>query len=838
MADDEQEQDDEEPEEEEEDSEPDEDADDYEDQLGVYESFDWSPEPFVELSERSKAKLLELCRGCARRDMAARRMEVEQTWEAELFARGYQYLFPRRAGGWQLFSAASGKTWSQMQGAQVYETNIYGAHSEILTSALVRDIPTGRFQPADPDSDPDVTAAEAAEAYKEVFSKNNNLKDVHTQAAYHMCHSGRVLFYTTYRLDGQRFGFESERDETAVAPETDNEGATEVRKSPRKPRGREVLEVFGKLEHKVPIQALDIHECDFVLAFRDMDECRAKAKFPWIENEIKPGGGVGEIGIDRIARINVALALEGGYVTGDTFNREVTVSYCWLRPAHYYRMDDDDVRQEFFDNFPDGLLAVHAGDALAFVRNESMDEHLHVMQALAGNSQNRRGLMTNCLSIQKRLNNWIDLLNDFFVRTVPTLWMDGEVFNVAGLARQNNVPGQRRPFLSVPGRQIQEMIYAEPLPQHQPELPAFIQLFFKDFPEMLSGALPSLFGAESNTDTVGGIAIQRDQALGRLGTPWSRLQGAAACYLRQAVQLAAKCRLARGENLISWVTDESTKMTLEVSDLKGNVLCYPEADSNFPETWIQRSSRIQQLMMEAPTTPLVMQVMSLPQNQRMIRDAVGLKELDVPAADSVDKQKGEFEVLLKRQPQPMPNPAVQQAMQQLQQAQQQAQAAGPEGFAQFQAMVPQVLQAIQQMPQQISSCPVAQDASENHAIEAQECFRMMNSPTGRKLKLGSSDQQAAYENLHLHWQEHMAMAQKLSPPGNQDQRPISRSVSVAVDRMPNDIAAQLLQQNYGIQANPQSFGEQDAAETEQELVKKAADYGRGAGGPGGPGSIQ
>jgi hypothetical protein len=832
---------DEEPDEEEDDEEPDEDdVEEYEDQLGVYESFDWSPEKFVTLSEKGKGCLLELCRQCARRDMAARRMEVEQTWEAELFARGYQYLFPRRAGGWQLFSAASGKTWSQMQGAQVYETNIYSAMSEILTSALTRDIPTGRFEPMDPDSDPDVTAAEAAENYKEIFAKNNELKTIHSDVAYHMSHSGRVLFYTTYKLDGQRYGFENEREETAVSPETDTEDAEERPKG--KPRGREVVEVFGKLGHKVPIQADDIHEMDFVLMFRDVDECRAKAKFPWIEKQIKPGGGVGEIGIDRIARINVALALEGGYVTGDTFNREITISHCWLRPSHYYRIDDEEVRQEFFDNFPDGLLAVHAGDTLAFVRNESMDDHLYVMQALTGNSQNRRGLMTNCLSIQKRLNNWIDLLNDFFVRTVPTLWMDGEVFNVAGLARQNNVPGQRRPFLSVPGRQIQEMIYAEPLPQHQPELPAFIQLFFKDFPEMLSGALPSLFGAESNTDTVGGIAIQRDQALGRLGTPWSRLQAASAAYLRQAVQLAARCRLARGEQMISWVTDESTKMTLEIADLKGNVLCFPESDSNFPETWIQKSSRVQQWMMEAPPTPLVMQVMGLPQKQRVRRDAVGLKELDVPAADSVDKQKGEFEVLLKKQPAPMPNPMIAQAQQQIAQAEQQAMAEGPQSYAMFQQMLPQIQQQLQQLPPNISSCPVAQDASENHAVEAQECFRMMNSPIGRKLKLGNPQQRAAFQNLHLHWQEHMTMAQKLSPPGDTEQRPISRSVSVAVDKMPNNVASQLLANNYGIQATPQDFGEQDAAETEADITKKAADFGRGGPGPGnmgpGPGSVQ
>lgn len=818
------------PEDPDEDEESDEDDEEEEEpeNLGVFESFDYTDQPFVQLTQAAKNHLYELCRNTARRDLASRRMEVEQAWEAQLFERGYHYLFPRRGGGWQLFSQASGKTWAQMQGAQVFETNVYAAHSEILTSALTRDIPTVRFQPADPESDPDVTAAAAADEFKEIFRKSNDLKQVHSAAAGLMCTDGRVLFYTTYRLDGQRFGFEDDEDEgDSPVPEDEAETPKTKSKVKRKPRGREVVEVLGKLSHKVPIMADTIHDMDFVLAFWDMDESRAKAKFPWIEDKIHPGGGVGEIGIDRLSRINVRLALEGGYVTGDSFNREVTVTYAWLRPAAYYYVKDEEVRQEFFESFPDGCLAVYAADELAFVRNESMDDHLHVLQACNGHGANRRALMTSVLSIQKRINNWLDLLNDFFVRTVPTVWMDGEVFNVGALGKQNNVPGQRRPFLSVPGRQIQEMIYAEPLPQHQPELPQFIQLFFNDFAEMLSGALPSLFGAESNTDTVGGIAMQRDQALGRLGTPWSRLQQAAACYHRQAVELAARCRLARGQSSISWMTDQSTQMTIEVSDLKGNVLCYPEADSNFPETWIQRSSRVQMLMQEAPTSPIVTQIFSLPENLRLLKDSIGLKEFSVPQADSVDKQRGEFEILLKREPGPRPNPQRQQLeveINQLEQqfAQTQQQMVNPEMAQQLGQQMQQLVQQYDQTPEFISSCPVAQDASEDHATEAQVCVDEMNSPVGRKLRHGNQAQQQAFANLHLHWQEHMTMVQKLTPPPQEPSRPVSKSVSVAVDRMPPPQAAQLLQQEYGIQASPQDFGDQDAAETEQRITERMA----------------
>jgi hypothetical protein len=219
----------------------------------------------------------------------------------------------------------------------------------------------------------------------------------------------------------------------------------------------------------------------------------------------------------------------------------------------------------------------------------------------------------------------------------------------------------------------------------------------------------------------------------------------------------------------------------------------------------------------------------------MLRDAIGLKEFLVPQASSVDKQKGEFEVLLKRRPAPMPNPELQQAQEQLMMQEQQALQQGPEAYAQFMQQLPQAMQQLQQIPPMISSCPVAQDASEDHSTEAMACFDMMNSPIGRKLKSGDQRQQQAFQNLKLHWQEHAQMAQKLAPPSPQN-KPPSVSVNATVDKMPNDVASQLLQQYYGIPANPQSFGEQDAAETEADITKAvarhaAAPLGQAAKGP-------
>jgi hypothetical protein len=818
-------------------------------QPGELESFDYSVHDFADLTEDEQNELRSLCSQASKRDTAARRMEVEQCWEARLFKRGYQYLLPRYGGGWELPGYASGYgAKQQVNQARLYETNIYGAHCDIITSALVRDIPQCRFYPFNPDYGPDVTAADKAEDFALIFARNNDLRSLHTQIADYLCTDGRVLLYTRMVLDGQRFGFEDEADAEPLVPEdettgepqspnieegqeTDDEENQSPVKSGRKPRGREITEVLGKLEHKVPINTRDIYGMDFIQAYWDMHIARAKAKFPWKAKEIKPGGnGISEIELDRIARLNSALALPGTYVTGDTFNRDVTLQYNWLRPASFMECKDDNCKARFFELFPDGVLVIFAGSTFIGARNECMDDHLHVIQAFPGSGQNRIALMTKVLSVQKRLNNWIDLLNDFFIRTVPKTWMDTNAFDVEAVQARGNIPGDRGGFQRQPGVPGAELIFVEPTPQHQPELPQFIQFFFTDYPEMLSGALPSLFGAESNTDTVGGISMQRDQALGRLASPWGALQAATAVYHRQGVQQAAICREKLGQSQISEsIPGENGPITLEISDLKGNILCYPESDSNFPETWVQRQSRFQQLMTEAGTgNPTILKLLSVPKNMRIAKDAVGLQDLEIPEADSVEKQQGEFEILLKTGP--VPNPKLVQAQKQFEQSLQQAQAAGQ--GAQFAQQAPQVMQAMQGIPPEVSTVQVMQDASEDHETEAETCKEWLNSSEGRKFKNGTPEEKQAWANVHLHWQEHSDMADKLKPPAAN--KPPSESITAAVDKMPPGVAAQLLEKYYGLPASPKDFAEQDAAELEGKITEKAADFGHGTTAPATP----
>jgi hypothetical protein len=825
--------------------------------LGVYAPFPYSPEPFAELTDGARLSLMALDDLCTKADVAARRMEVEQAWEALHFERGYQHLMRGKRGGWELPGGGQGKKANERNHNSIYDTNVYGPKGDIIVSALSREVPQVEFFPANPEWGPDKIAAEEADRFKDIWARNNNLHDLLVQCARIFWNEDRTLMWTRYVLDGQKYGFEEDQgtptvpqdeltppDDTPTGQEgqedflevteSESNGGEEidgllaesgVGNGAKKPLGMEVTTVHGKLDHKVPISVDNFSEMPYVQLMLDYDVALVRGMFPWIASKISPGSdGESATQLDRIARENVRQAVLGAYVTGDSLSRHCTVKYSWLRPCMFLDVSvNDEVKAELMEAFPDGVLLARAGKEYAFSRNEKMDEHIVIGHPSAGKGQNRRAMGTALISVQKRINDWVDLLDDFFKRTVPKKWMNSEAFDMDAIKNEPNVPGSIGPFLPQPGLTTEtQYIMVEPTPQHQPALPDFIKWFITTLSEEISGALPSLFGNNTGEPTVGSSVVQRDQALQRVGCPWNNIQDMFAQAAAQAVKCAAECR--DGKQITQNLGEGRGNVSVNTANLLGGkVLCYPESNPSIPETEEQKSIKIERMIdkaMQAPATPFAAWVFS-PSNLAETASALRMKNYKVQGASSVTKQRCEFEKLLRGQP--MPNPQVAQMQEglgnitgQMQQAQQGGMPIPPEAAQ----MVQQVQQQMQSLPKLISTIPVAQDESENHVVEANECFEWMNGTEGQKFKYGSTQQQAGYENIHLHWTEHVAMAKKIMAQNKPPDKPPSESISVDVSKMPGPVAVQALAK-MGIQSSPALFAQQAETALNHKVAGKA-----------------
>ena len=575
-------------------------------------------------------------------------------------------------------------------------------------------------------------------------------------------------------------------EEEVETEEEESQEEENVPVSERTPRGQEVRSAHGKLEMKLsPMMANDLEDVDALDFEYEVDVSRAKGMFPWIADDIKGGSfGLDEGEIARLARQNVKLGMQSTYVTSSSMADDVTISRTWLRPSTLMEAKED-VRDELIEMFPNGCLVVYAGDAFAYARNESMDDSWALGQAYSGDGQNRNAMGTSTMPIQKRLNNWLDLMNDFFVRAVPKKWMDNKVFNVEAIRAQTNVPGDVGPFKRVPGTPVTELIFVEPQVLPPPTLADFIKEYSGPLAELLSGAYPALAGGDVGTADSGvAIATQRDSALGRLAPTWHSIKNAEATSMKQLVRWGAKCR----DKSINEKIPGGEVITLEVNDLKGNILCYAESDENFPETYTQKKNNFMQVFDSASKNPQLGEVFFNGANLDFLRKMTALKEIYIPQATAYQKQLGEIDLMMKQKM--LPNPMKQQAT---------------EALEKFKGMGvdPQQLaaaeQQIQSLPDEVCSIQIDKEV-DDHVTEAAACWQFLNGEEGRKAKKNNNK---SFMNVRQHFLDHQAAAQaKAAAAGSGQGKPPSVSISYK-DAAATDIgAAKQILQKAGIEPSP------------------------------------
>lgn len=735
------------------------------------------------LSYEQENALSAMREACAKAETQSRRLEIEGAWRLQLMDRGFHYLYPGSNGGWLIQNPAYrgpiSSPYAQQDSKSQWALNIIGSKNDIIGSSLTRELPRVEFFPLEPEDDASITAADAANKFKYCFAADNSLHIRASEVSRLFCTDERVVMYTRPVADGQEFGYET--PDEGVVPETMDAPAP---KPTRQPRIREVVEVFGKLEHKTQI-ICDRHKASpYEMISVEYDVATCRGMFPWIADSITGGDvGIAEVQLDRMARCAIKLSMRGTYSTGDSLLRDTTVQRTWLRPQMY--LDDScpkNLREWFFSEFPKGCLVVYAGKTLAFARNESPDEVLTVLHAKTGKGQNRRSLTEAYAGPNLRLNNWQELLDKSFRTSIPRTFLHQEVFNVPAIRAAASVVGAIDPFN--PDRAANPtkdgLMLQTPTATINQTIPDAIQYFAGPLAEELTGAQPALAGSEDedNPETLGQSRMQNAQAMGRLTEPYQAMRYGFANANRQAAEWEA--RIQPDDSKVDRIID-GKRLRYEIADLKGALLCYPEGDANIPESWEERKALWASLLAQAPMNPQILAIVSNPMNAARFKQFYPPGTV-VPGVDAVEKQQGEFELLLEGMPQPNPQYLQMQAL--IQEGEKEAaesQAMGIEFDPQKAQALQDAQQQLQTMLPQISSVPLRD--SDNDMVEAMVCLEKLNSPEGRKLATSRRPQdQAAYQNLTLHWKQHDQRA-KQTAMANQQPIPPKTSINITADKL-------------------------------------------------------
>ena len=788
---------------------------------GKYAAFPVSPEPMFDADGLGeyKAAIEDMDETVTRADSSARIWEVLQAWEARNMGRGYQFNNCGRRG-WGMYGAVNGSNASGQEIMQSHQTgklfpvNVYGARQDKSSSVLAMEVPGLTFVPKR-DSDPvDQTAADEKKKYLKVWLNDAGIKKVVRKTADLFYTDDRVVYWTSSWADQQRWGTETqnEKQETFDAPAPD--GITpETELQPEQEQGevpavRELTIAGGKLEWKVPIYADDQSEMGWIRGAREVNVNTLKERYPWIEDKIRAGGKEGNDQLDRNARINVRLAVQSSTSSGESWQQDATETFTWYRPSQYRAIKKTEYRQLFFDNFPDGLLVVHAAGDLAMCRNESMDKHLVILHAKEGSGQNRRAIGTNYLPLQKILNANMALFDRYMRSCVPRKFHDSEAINSEAMAAQHQDPSKSTPLLLKAGQTIANITGVEQVPQPTTGLMEFIQWLIQGAPEVMDGMEPAMFGAATGDQDQGvyqTAKLKRDAARGVYSLPWSEICMGLAKAAEQAAECAAENRVA---NIATNVPGQG-KLEIEISKLQGDALCYPES-LDIPQTIAEQEAQMAELLENGQNVAIYQAIANDPRNLVVFGKFPSLSGLEIPGMDSVEQQQGELELLM--QSGPLPNPQAAAIEQQIQEGQTHPEAQTPEG----QQAMQQLQQMLQTLPPEVSSVSVAQDGSENHAIHAAIVLGTLTSAEGRKFKNGDEQQQTIYQNLKLHWQEHVAMGEKLTPPKEME---FKGSMTVDPSKFSPDVQSKIFQAA-GLQVSPQEATGDDALSPHEVVTEK------------------
>jgi len=790
--------------------------------LGTFAAFDVSDQPLwtdkdgeYQLTVEQKNTIKAMVGVAAQADSVPHRIEIQGAWMLELLDRGLQRMKTTSGGGWEPFygrSTSSLGVYGAQQSGNYHDTNVIGEKNDTITSLLSCDIASSTFYPEKPGDPDDEVYAQQANSLKHFMAEVNNYGELQAEVGRYFCTDETVVGYTRPVADAQHWGYEDNAPD--VVPETEDGLDPDAKNAAesKRPKIRTLTNIYGKLSRKVPILAKSKTEWAYAILAHEIDISIAKAKCPWIAKQITAGDmGIAELKLDRLARQSVQMAMQSQFATGDSLMRDVTETYVWFRPSFY--MDDScakDQRSWFWTNFPKGMLCAYESGALAWVRNESMDEVLTEFHARSGNGQNRRALTESFAGPQMRLNVLVDLRDEFCRKSITRVGLDSGVWNVDKMRSSSVRAGVYEPFLMPPGqRPATDTVVQIPGTSGTPDITAFIDWISGPLAEQLTHAQQSMSGSGDPNDpqqTATEYNRKDKNAKSSFGEAWRNILKGFANINTQSASWNARVQPESAKFDSNY--PGMGRITAEIGKMKmGAGVARADGMSDSPQSWADRQAAWEKAMSDPD--PAMATIKSDPQNMAAAKK-FRPPGMVLPGVDAVEKQQAEFDVLLKTAPTDNPQfvklqQLVMQGTQALQQAVQMGQQPDPQ---QVQALQ-QGQQMMQQTPPMISSVPVRGDGSENDAVEALICLRMMNSAEGRRLASSKDpDDQQHFANLHLHWQQHQASAAKLAV---QQQQPIQpkTSMTVAVDKLDPQAQTSALQK-MGIATTPEAIQQQDA----------------------------
>ncbi len=692
-------------------------------------------------------------------DEYVRYRQIRQWKKYKLYWNGLQRV-------WYDEVAHDWKVWDETRGSDndsaYYDkpVNVFRAYLESIIAALSINVPAINCIPEDATNPLDIATAKAGDKISKQIYRHNEAVMFWLHALYIYCTEGLIACYSYSKEDKEKFGtykenqFETKNEEHYSCPnckelipdelfnipleplidEMTGEEIPSVINCPEcgeeldpnlekqivevkrligtitKPKAGQCLEVYGGLYVKVPNYAMKQSDCPYLIWEYETHYSNVISRYPELAKKFD-GNVAGLTGTsepyEKWGRLPIPY--NSAYPTNT-----VTVRNCWFRPSSYYTLNLED-RKELEKKYPDGLKVVYANEEFCEVVGEKLDDCWTLSKNPLADYIHHDPMASLLVSLQDITNDMISLILQTIEHGIPQTFADPNTLDFNAYAQSESTPGMVYPMKPQPaGADPNKAFVTLKTASLSPEVMPFGKTV-QDMAQLVSGALPSLFGgsAEAGSKTASEYSMSRAQALQRLQTPWKTLtvwwreifEKVIPAYMKDMVddeRYVEKNKDGAFENII-----------IEKAMLQGKIgRIELEASENVPITMQQKKDVLLQLMQFA--NPVLIEAMTAPENIPFIKEALGLDEIVIPGEDDRQKQYEEIQELLESEP--------------------------------IQSLDPMTM-----MPNMIPSVQV-DEMLDNHQIEAEICRAFLISDVGRQAKIKNP---TGYMNVLLHLKEHM-----------------------------------------------------------------------------------
>jgi hypothetical protein len=434
------------------------------------------------------------------------------------------------------------------------------------------------------------------------------------------------------------------------------------------PQGFEKMSVYGLLNLKVPPYIQSFDQAGYIQLVEDINQGAIRAAYFGMHRQIGPAtagtGGDSYSSVsasesdtyERVGRMRLHDA-QSPYsgLRSAPVTTYITYKRVWMRRWYFMAHEDPNMREQLWNMFPDGAYVAFAGDQFLEARSEDIDDHWTFCAAMPSYGIYSQSIGASTLPLQKQINDAANIVAEHIdFGTAPPVFFDADFISGDALRAQKMRPATFMPVYRARGgsqRSLQELM-------HQPQIKIDSNIYnygnsLIELVQVVSGALPSLFGGQlRGNETASAYAQSRDQALGKLSLFWAVVKQHHADTMRLGVECFKKNRTGDAEAVILGKSNDFTSKYIRLADLRGNIRAEPEADEDFPQSWAEIRSNLNEMMQANPA--IAQQLWMEPANLALFKKYLGTQAITFSAESNREMQFREIDELLTSPPIPVP----------------------------------------------------------------------------------------------------------------------------------------------------------------------------------------